>query len=210
MPVAICLSALDQTPLGRCVGSGLLDCLKDGSRVGKPVADTTDHKGFKGNGRDSLAVGLARPSQQGPRDVIPVAGAPLVRMGRAHPAAVGIEQDPHQQAWLLACPSGGSVDAVLGQDGLDLVPERLVDDGLMLARIALALVDDLATIDPVLQHQVERTASQRLAAIATAIGCRPDLADDAGGIKVLLQFPDRLEFGVTPEDVSDRLGFRRR
>ena len=90
----------------------------------------------------------------------------------------------------MACRPIGSVDAILGQDGLHVVPKRLVDDGFMLARIALALVDDLAPIDPVLQHQVERTARQRLAAIAAAIGGCPDLADDAGGIKLLLQFPD--------------------
>ena len=81
-------------------------------------------------------------------------------------------------------------NAVSGEDGLHIVPKRLIDDGLMLAWIALALVDDFTTIDPVLQHQVERTAGERLAAIRAAIGGRPDLADNAGAIEVLLQFAD--------------------
>ena len=38
----------------------------------------------------------------------------------------------------------GPVDAVLGEDGLHLVPQRLVDDGRMLAGIALPL----CTISP--------------------------------------------------------------
>src|SRR5271166_582180 len=111
-------------------------------------------------------------------------------MRRAHPAALRIEQNPGQQVWLIAGLSIGSVDAVLRKDGLDIVPKRLLDDGLMLARIALVLVDDFTPINPVLQHQVERAASDRLAAVPAAVGGRPDLADNAGGIEVLLQFPD--------------------
>ena len=60
----------------------------------------------------------------------------------------------------------------------------------MLARIALILVDDFTAIHPVLQHEIKRTAGERLAAIPTAIGGRPDLADNPGAIEVLLQFPD--------------------
>src|SRR5271156_5027898 len=129
-------------------------------------------------------------------------------MRRAHPAALGVEQNPHQQAWFIAGLALGSVDAVLGEYGLDVAPMRLIDDGLMLARIAFALMDDFPTINPVLQHQVERTAGEWLAAIWAAIGGRPDFADNAGAIEILLQSADRPEFDVTPKDVSDRLGFR--
>ena len=64
--MATCLRALDQPLLGYGVGSGMLNGLKDGSGVGKPVADATDDKGFKGNCRDSLALGFGfrRPFQQ--------------------------------------------------------------------------------------------------------------------------------------------------
>src|SRR6266571_3895948 len=111
-------------------------------------------------------------------------------MRRTHPTALCIEQDPGQQAWLIAGRSIGSIDAVLGEDGLHIVPKRLVDDGLMLAWIALVLVDDFTAIHAVLQHQVERTAGERLAAIPAAVGGGPDLADNASAIEVLLQFPD--------------------
>src|ERR1700675_3510189 len=111
-------------------------------------------------------------------------------MRRAHPTAVGIEQNPHQQAWLVAWLPVGSIDAVLGQDGLHFVPKRFVDDGLVLAWVTLALVDDFTPINPVLQHQVERTTGERLAAILATVGGRSDLADNTGAIEVLLQFPN--------------------
>src|SRR5262245_12536623 len=182
----------DQPLLGYGVGSGMLNGRKDGGRIGKPVANAPDDQRFKGGRRDSLApgFGVRRPFQQRPRDVVAVTGAFLVRMRRAHPTALRIEQNPRQQVWLMAGLSIGSVNAVLRQDGLDIVPKRLVDDGLMLAWIALALVDDFTPINPVLQHQVERTAGDRLAAVLAAVGRRPDLADNAEGIEVLLQFPD--------------------
>jgi len=41
-------------------------------------------------------------------------------MRRAHPAAVSVEQNPDQKAWLLAHLPVGSVDAVLGEDCLQL------------------------------------------------------------------------------------------
>src|SRR6516165_8460778 len=129
-------------------------------------------------------------------------------MRRAHPTALRIEQNPGQQVWPMAGRPVGPLDAVLGEDGLHIVPKRFVDDGFMLAWIALALVDDFTPINPVLEHQVERTAGDRPAAIQAAIGGGADLADNAGAIEVLRQFPDRLEFDVTSEDVSDRLGLR--
>jgi hypothetical protein len=41
-----------------------------------------------------------------------------------------IEQNPGQQAWFIARLPVGSVDTVLGENGLHIVPKRLVDDGL--------------------------------------------------------------------------------
>src|SRR5258705_9656678 len=105
-------------------------------------------------------------------------------MGRAHPTALRIEQNAGQQVWLIAGSPIGQFDAVLGENGLHIVPKRLVDDGLMLAWVALALVDDFTPINPVLQHQVERTADDRLAAVPAAVGGGADLADNAGGIEV--------------------------
>jgi hypothetical protein len=53
---------------------------------------------------------------------------------------------------------------------LGLVPQRLIDDRGMLARMMTVLVDDFAEVDAVLQHQIERAAGQRPAAPLTAAG----------------------------------------
>ena len=58
--------AFDHPLLGYGVESGMLDGLKDASRLGKPAANATDDKGFKGDRRDALALGFGfrRPFQQ--------------------------------------------------------------------------------------------------------------------------------------------------
>src|ERR1700733_6209107 len=109
---------------------------------------------------------------------------------RAHSAAGRVEQNSGQQAWLFAGITVGSVNSVSGENGLNIIPKRLIDDGLMLAWIALDPMDDFPTVDPILQHQVKRTAGQRLTAIRTAVGGRPDLAGYAGTIEILFQFAD--------------------
>ena len=63
-------------------------------------------------------------------------------MGRAHPLTAGIEQDARQQAGLFVGQAERSLDAVVGQDRLDLAPKRPIDDRLLLAGIALVLVHD--------------------------------------------------------------------
>ena len=52
--------------LGVGVGIGMLDQLKDGGGVSKPVANAADEKRPKGSRRDSLALGsgFRRSSQQ--------------------------------------------------------------------------------------------------------------------------------------------------
>src|SRR6267142_6678924 len=70
----------------------------------------------------------------------------------------------------------------------------------------LLLVDDLASIDPVLKHQIERAAGEWLAA-SPATGCaRPQLAPDAAGVQLVLQQPDRAEIGIAAKNEAH--GFR--
>src|ERR1700757_1245324 len=76
----------------------------------------------------------------------------------------------------------------------------------MLTRMGLLLVDDLASMDPVLQHQIERAAGEWLAAAQTTRCARPQLALDAVGVQLVLQQPDRAEFGITAKDEAH--GFR--
>jgi hypothetical protein len=62
----------------------------------------------------------------------------------------------------------------------------------MFAKIGLLVVNDLAPIDAVLQHQVERTAGEWLA----TRGGRPQFAPHTLSFQLVLQQPDRAEFGV--------------
>src|SRR3979409_1613332 len=71
----------------------------------------------------------------------------------------------------------------------------------------LGLMDDLAPIDPVLQHPVQRAPDNRLAAPAPAGGARPPLAADAVSFELLLQQTHRVERGVAPEDVPHGFSF---
>src|SRR5438270_5219478 len=66
----------------------------------------------------------------------------------------------------------------------------------MFARIGLSVVNDLAPVNAVLQHQIERTAGKWLTTRDPARGARPQLALDAQGVQLVSQPPDRAEFGV--------------
>src|SRR6202035_3272855 len=104
-------------------------------------------------------------------------------VARGHPIAVAIKQHADQEAgWasfpaIVALPGG-----VAGELGLDSIPERLIDDRLMFARIGFCVVNDLAAINAVLQHQVERTAGEWLPARDAARGAGPQPALDAPGL----------------------------
>ena len=53
---------------------------------------------------------------------------------------------------------------IAGELLLNGIPQRLIDDRRVFARMELSLVNDLAAIGAVLQHQVERAPRERLAA----------------------------------------------
>src|ERR1700730_4054003 len=76
----------------------------------------------------------------------------------------------------------------------------------MLTRMGLLLVDDLASIDPVLQHQIECAAREWIAASQATRCARPQLAPDAAGVQLVLQQPDRAEFGIAAKNEAH--GFR--
>src|SRR5882762_3796460 len=66
--------------------------------------------------------------------------------------------------------------------------------------MGLLLVDDLAAIDPVLQHQIKLAAGKWLAASPATRCARPQPAVDAAGVELVLQQPDRAEFGIAAKD----------
>src|SRR5215471_7839837 len=103
-------------------------------------------------------------------------------MAWRHPMAVAIKQQAGEEARLTmscACvPLGG----VAGKLCLNRIPQRLIDDRRVLARMGLRLVNNLAAIDAVLQHQIERAAREWLAAVQATRGAGPQSALDAAGV----------------------------
>jgi hypothetical protein len=84
-------------------------------------------------------------------------------VARRHPVAVAIKQHSGEQARLPSFSAFAALGGISGKLSLDRIPERLIDDRLMFANMGLLVVNDLAAIDAVLQHQVERTAGKWLA-----------------------------------------------
>src|SRR5271169_7253241 len=121
-------------------------------------------------------------------------------MARRHPIAVAIKQHASEEARLARFSVIVALGGVAGNLGLDRIPERLIDNRLMFARIGLSVVNDLAPINAVLQHQVERTAREWLTRFETTRGAHPQLALDAPGLQLVLQQPDRAEFGIAAKN----------
>src|SRR5467141_926404 len=127
-------------------------------------------------------------------------------MARRHPIAVAIKQQAGEEARLTMSCACATLGGVAGKLRLNRIPQRLIDDGGVLTRMGLLLVDDLASIDPVLQHQIERAAGEWLAASQATRCARPELALDAAGVELVLQQPDRAEFGIAAKNEAH--GFR--
>src|SRR5437868_14565066 len=83
-------------------------------------------------------------------------------MARRHPIAVAIKQQAGEEARLTMSCAGLPLGGIAGKLCLSRIPQRLIDDRRVLTRMGLLLVDDLAAIDPVLQHQIERAAGALL------------------------------------------------
>src|SRR5262249_33504140 len=135
-----------------------------------------------------------------------VARALFAGVGRRHPVAGAVEQQAGEQARLARAGAGVALGGVGGELGVSRIPQRLIDDRPVFAGVGLSFVGHLARISAVLQDQVERTARERLATHDAARSARPRLALDAAGFKLLLQQPDRAEFGIAAEDRAH--GFR--
>ena len=91
-----------------------------------------------------------------------------------------LEQGRCLRPGLVAAGAG-----VAREDGVDLVPGLTIDDGLVLARVGLVLVDRLADVDPVLQGLVDPALGEGPAATIVAIGRGPALGGVAIGIELL-------------------------
>ena len=81
-------------------------------------------------------------------------------MGRREAIAVAIEDQTRQQARRLRAHGQRPLASIGGEPVLNDLPKFRIDDRLVLAGVDFALVGDLAAIEPVLQHQVERAARE--------------------------------------------------
>ena len=87
-------------------------------------------------------------------DVVAVEPITLPRMGRREGGTVGSVEESLKWGWCLRAGVVGAEPGALLEDGLDIVPCLLVNQALMLASVACALVDGLADVGAVVQHPV--------------------------------------------------------
>src|ERR1700737_727451 len=112
-------------------------------------------------------------------------------MARRHPIAVAIKQHADEEAGWASFSAIVVLGGVAGEPGLDSIPERAIDDRLVFAKIGLFVVNDLAAINAVLQHQVERAAGEWFPTRDAPCRAGSQLALDVPGGQVVLKKPDR-------------------
>jgi hypothetical protein len=106
---------------------------------------------------------------------------------RGHPVAVAIKQHAGEQARLRSPSASLTLGRVVDEQRLNRIPQLLIDDRRVLAGIGPFLMNDLTSVDAVLQHQVKGAAREWLTTPAATGGARPALAPTALGIKLHLQ-----------------------
>src|SRR6201984_3662276 len=121
-------------------------------------------------------------------------------MARSHPIAVAIKTHTGEKARLAISRARVPLGGIAGKLSLNGIPQRLIDDRRVLARMGLLLVNDLASVNAVLQHQVERAAREWLAALQATRSARPRLAFEPAGFQLVFQQSDRAEFGIAAKN----------
>src|SRR3984957_3989111 len=89
-------------------------------------------------------------------DIVAVVRAFLASMAWRHPVAVAIKQHAGKEAGLARSSAALAPGSIAGELLLNGIPQWLINDRRVFAGVELALVNDLAAIGAVLQHQVER------------------------------------------------------
>src|SRR3984893_3365386 len=124
-------------------------------------------------------------------------------MAWRHPIAVAIKQHAGKEAGLARSSAALAPGSIADELLLNGIPQWLIDDRRVFAGMELALVNDLAEIGAVLQHQVERAARERLAADEAPGSARPRLTFDPARFELRLQQADRTEFGIAAENQAN-------
>src|SRR5260370_24087460 len=131
--------------------------------------------------------------------MVAVARALSDGMARCYPIAVAIKQHASKEARLPSF-SALALGGVAGKLRLHGIPERLIDNRLVFAKMGLLVVDNLAPIDAGLQHQIERAAGEWLTTRDAARGARPQFSFDLAGFQLLLQPSDTAGIRVAPQN----------
>ena len=100
------------------------------------------------------------------------------------------------------CP----LNAVCGQRGLDIVPQRLVDNRRVISGIGIAFMCYLAAVKPVLKDQIKRPTGESLAAIFGAVGPQSPLALDPCVGKRVPQCVNRFEREIALVNIDNDAG----
>src|ERR1700736_1339442 len=124
-------------------------------------------------------------------------------MARRHAVAVAIKHHAGEEARLARSSAASVPGSIAGELLLNGIPQWLIDHRRVFAGMELALVNDLAEIGAVLQHQVERAARERLAAHESPGSARPRLTFDPARFELRLQQADRTEFGIAAENQAN-------
>src|SRR5208282_3951149 len=106
--------------------------------------------------------------QQRPAHIIAIPSSALVGVNRTHPVSGIIEDQAFEQRAGWPVSPAHFTATISGEYLLNLIPKFGPDDRLMLARIALLLVNDLAQVNAILQDAIEMAAAERFAAGAPA------------------------------------------
>ena len=112
-------------------------------------------------------------------------------MGRRHPIAAGIDDQTGQQTRRLRAHRQCTLLPIGRKLVLDDLPKPRIEDGLVGARVGFALVNNVAPIDPVLQHQIEGAAGEMLAAGQPSAGSLTALAHETQPVEFGLEQRDR-------------------
>src|SRR5262245_66414066 len=103
----------------------------------------------------------ATASDERRRDIIPIALSLFDGMGGREPSAVAIDDQARQQTRRFGTNRQGALLPIGLEVILHDLPKLWIDNCFVLTRVDLALVRDLASVKPVLQHHEIGRASCR-------------------------------------------------
>jgi hypothetical protein len=192
------------------IASRISDCIQHFDGIGQESAQAADDKGFEIRCRDPLTSGAVcrGAGDEALGYVIAIPRSLLDRVGRGHGFGTGIEDDAGQQAWFEGFVAFTPLRPVLFKVALRPSPQLFVDDRCVFSQKRFTLVGNLAPVDSVPQHEVQRPARKLLAAIGASIRSRAAFAYDTPSTEIISQGAHRPKFKITSKDMAHGVCFR--